>query len=77
LDEVKAPDQSENSINDINRLAFYHLIRWNLAEATVVYQDYGISPGMEYGIKLAKERGIPIEYRSIGQNGSGDGEPPA
>jgi hypothetical protein len=45
-----------------------------VAEATVVYQDYGISPGMEYSIQLAKERGIPIEYRSIGQNGSGEGE---
>jgi hypothetical protein len=48
-----------------------------VAEATVVYQDYGISPGMEYGIMLAQERGILIEYRSIGQNGSSDGEPPA
>src|SRR4029434_4384531 len=41
-----------------------------VAEVTVVYQDYGISPGMEYGIQLAQERRIPIEYRSIGQNGS-------
>ena len=40
-----------------------------VAEATVVYQDYGISPGMEYGIQLANEQGIPIEYRSIGKNG--------
>jgi hypothetical protein len=47
-----------------------------VAEATVVYQDYGISPGMEYGIKLARERGIPVEYRSIGLNVSLDGEPP-
>jgi hypothetical protein len=45
-----------------------------VAEATVVYQDYDISPGMEYGIKLAQEQGIPIEYRSIGQNGSGERE---
>jgi hypothetical protein len=45
-----------------------------VAEATVVYQDYGISPGMEYGIRLAQERGIPIEYRGIGQNGSSEGE---
>jgi hypothetical protein len=31
---------------------------------------------MEYGIKLARERGIPVEYRSIGLNVSLDGEPP-
>jgi hypothetical protein len=43
-----------------------------VAEATVVYQDYGISPGMEYGMQLAQERGIPIEYRRIGQNGSSE-----
>ena len=30
LDEVQSPDQSENNINDINVLAFYHVIRWNL-----------------------------------------------
>jgi hypothetical protein len=30
LDEGQSPDQSENNINDINMLAFYHLIRWNL-----------------------------------------------
>jgi hypothetical protein len=54
-------------------------LAWHrVAEATVVYQDYGISPGMAYGIQLAKERGIFIEYRSIGQNValSLDGEPP-
>ena len=31
LDEVQSPDQSENNINDINVLEFYHLIRWNLS----------------------------------------------
>lgn len=36
-----------------------------VAEATVVYQDYGISKGMEYGIKLAESAGKPVIYRSL------------
>jgi hypothetical protein len=43
-------------------------LAWHrVAEATVVYQDYDISPGMACGIQLAKERGIFIEYCSIGR----------
>lgn len=41
-------------------------LTWRHAsEATVVYQDYGISKGMEYGIKLAEELGKPVIYRSL------------
>lgn len=36
-----------------------------VASKSVVYTDFGISKGMEYGIKKAKESGIEIEYRSI------------
>ena len=36
-----------------------------VAEATVVYIDHGISRGMQYGIKLAVNAGIPVEYRSL------------
>jgi len=35
------------------------------AEKTVVYTDRGISKGMEYGIKNAKDNNRSIEYRSI------------
>ena len=35
------------------------------ADRTVVYQDLGISGGMEYGIANSKELKIPIEYRSL------------
>lgn len=38
-----------------------------VAEATVVYQDYGISPGMEYGIKLAREREFPSNIAASGR----------
>ena len=37
-----------------------------LAEASVVYTDRGISPGMRHEIAAAEEAGIPVEYRSIG-----------
>jgi hypothetical protein len=36
-----------------------------LADATVVYTDLGISKGMQYGIDHAIKHGKPIEYRSI------------
>ncbi len=38
-----------------------------VANATVVYTDLGISPGMEHGIKLAKAVGVPVEKRSLGR----------
>lgn len=36
-----------------------------LAEKVVVYQDLGISAGMQLGIDRATARDIPVEYRSI------------
>lgn len=36
------------------------------AEASVVYTDLGVSPGMVAGINRAQALGKPIEYRSIG-----------
>jgi len=35
------------------------------AEATVVYDDFGITPGMETGIKRAHDEGRPVEYRKL------------
>lgn len=35
---------------------------------TVVYTDYGISPGMQKGIDYSDELGHTIEYRQIGRN---------
>lgn len=37
----------------------------SMAHKTVVYEDLGISRGMEYGIAHAKEIGHVIEYRGI------------
>lgn len=39
---------------------------WGLvADATVVYIDYGISNGMKEGISRAETEGRPIEYRQL------------
>lgn len=39
---------------------------WRIkAEASVVYVDRGISPGMKYGIESAKHAGVPVEYRTL------------
>ena len=35
------------------------------AEATIVYIDLGISPGMKLGIEHAREHGRHIEYRNL------------
>lgn len=40
----------------------------NMAEATVVYTDRGISTGMQYGIKQAEQEGRLVEYRSLVSN---------
>lgn len=40
----------------------------DMASKTVVYADYGMSRGMEYGIQRANDAGRPIEYREIGKN---------
>lgn len=36
-----------------------------VAQASVVYTDHGVSTGMRYGIAAAEAAGIPVEYRSI------------
>ncbi|MEK7090728.1 MAG: hypothetical protein AAB930_04040 [Patescibacteria group bacterium] len=36
-----------------------------IADAMVVYTDYGITPGMQKGIDRAKSEGRPVEYRKF------------
>lgn len=38
-----------------------------LAELCAVYTDHGISGGMQAGMEVALQAGIPIDYRMIGQ----------
>ena len=37
-----------------------------VAHGSVVYCDLGVTKGMVYGIKRARERGIPVEFRFLG-----------
>ncbi len=38
------------------------------ADRTVVYDNYGISTGMIFGIENARKSGRPIEYRKLPEN---------
>lgn len=41
-------------------------LAWGIhAEATVVYTDFEISEGMQFGIDRAKEEGRLVEYRTL------------
>jgi len=41
-------------------------LAWREASSgTVVYQDRGITSGMQYGIDKAEDSGKPVEYRNI------------
>lgn len=47
------------------RLSVSWLFKANLV---AVYTDLGVSRGMVAGIDMAKRVGIPLEYRSLGEN---------
>ncbi len=36
-----------------------------VAEAAVVYLDFGVSSGMEKGIERARSHGVPVEFRVL------------
>ena len=38
---------------------------YRVAEKAVVYEDFGISRGMEKGIQWAETFNVPVEYRKI------------
>lgn len=38
----------------------------DVAHATVVYEDLGITPGMQAGIDHSEKYGATVEYRSLG-----------
>jgi hypothetical protein len=47
-------------------LGFAAGLAWaEVADATVVYIDYGISPGMKRGISHAHDHARPVEYRRL------------
>jgi hypothetical protein len=36
-----------------------------VAQASIVYTDRGISPGMRYGMDAARAAGLPVEFRRL------------
>jgi hypothetical protein len=60
------PGVLNDQVADERRPGIEAGLAWRVAaEATVVYQDLGISPGMEHGIAAAKAAGLPVEYRTL------------
>ena len=60
------PGILDDDIPEERQLGIDAGLAWRrVAEQTVVYTDRGISKGMEYGIRLAMQSGIPVIYRSL------------
>lgn len=46
-------------------------LRWiEVADLVAVYEDHGVSPGMEAALQRARECGVPVEFRRL-ERGSG------
>ncbi len=44
-------------------------LEWRrVADVTIVYMDYGITEGMQFGIDTVYSYGNPVEFRMIGMN---------
>lgn len=62
-------DVLDDNVPEERNLGIESGLEWGLvADATVVYKDYGISTGMLLGIQRARINNRPIEYRTIGEN---------
>jgi hypothetical protein len=60
------PGILDDTIPSERELGIVAGLEWGfMADLTAVYEDRGISPGMERGIQYAKDHGRPIEYRRI------------
>ena len=66
------PGVLDDQVQEERKLGIDAGLAWGkVAEATVVYTDYGISSGMKYGIARAKKEGRLVEYRQIFRNKGG------
>ena len=60
----------DDTIETERMLGIHAGFAWRqVAELTVVYDDYGISSGMNYGIEDSLKRGVRVEYRTMGAFG--------
>lgn len=64
------PNVLDDTVPEQRKLGIEAGFVWGeVAEAVVVYQDLGISSGMQAGIDRASRQGLPIEYRNIAKDG--------
>ena len=62
-------DILNDNLLDERKLGINAGLKWGkFADKTVVYTDYGISPGMQYGIDNAINNNRKIEYRKLWNN---------
>lgn len=60
------PEVLNDALPEERQLGIEAGLAWgSLAEATVVYTDFGLSRGMLYGIERAQKEGRPVEYRYL------------
>lgn len=60
------PRVLDDGVPDERALGIEAGLAWGAqAEATVVYTDLGVTPGMELGIARATAEGRSVEYRSL------------
>ena len=63
-----------DGVPDERQLGIEAGLAWRfVAEASVVYQDLGITPGMRRGIEAAETAGVPVEYRNLASFGTQKG----
>lgn len=56
----------DDTIPEERRLGIEAGLSWGrVAEATIVYVNYGVSPGMKQGIDRARAEGRPVELRVL------------
>ena len=59
----------KDDIPEERRLGIDAGLAWyDVAAASVVYADYGVSKGMQGGIAHAHDKSVPVEFRTIGKN---------
>ena len=60
------PHILDDNVPEQRNLGIESGLAWGeAAEASIVYTDYGITPGMQRGIDRAVARGRPVEYRKL------------
>lgn len=60
------PDVLDDNVPEQRKLGIAAGFAWGeIADATVVYTDLGVSKGMEEGIEVANLASRPVEYRKL------------